>query len=209
MRILLADDHAMFRSGLKRVISDEFPQSYIDESATCADLMEKVRSESWDIIVLDISMGEENSLSHVPEIKKLAPKTPILILSMYSDRQFIVQSLKAGASGYLTKEHTTNELIRGIKALLAGKRYLSESVAQNLADFMAVGGSEHPHEALSSREFEVFKLIASGRSVSEIASILSLSIKTVSTYRTRILEKMDLRSNGELMRYAMQHGIIS
>lgn len=153
-------------------------------------------------------MGAQNSLSIVPDLKKQHPRTPILMLSMYSDKQFIVQSLRAGASGYLTKEHTTEELIHGIKAVLAGRRYLSESIAENLADYMAIGGCEFPHEFLSAREYEVFILIAKGRAVSEIGAMLSLSTKTVSTYRTRILEKMSLRSNGELMRYALQHGLV-
>ena len=208
MRILLADDHAMFRSGLRRILKEEFPDAFVEESSSCAEVLDRIKKDSWDIVVLDIAMGAQNSLNIVPEIKKKHPRTPVLMLSMYSDKQFIVQALRAGASGYLTKEHTTEELIHGIKALLDGRRYLSESIAENLADYMAVGGSEFPHEALSAREHEVFVLIARGQSVSEIAAILSLSIKTVSTYRTRILEKMALRSNAELMRYALQHGLV-
>ncbi len=208
MRILLADDHAMFRSGLQRILNEEFPDAVIEESSSCSGVLEKAQKDSWDVIILDISMGAQNSLSIVPDLKKQHPRTPILMLSMYSDKQFIVQSLRAGASGYLTKEHTTEELIHGIKAVLAGRRYLSESIAENLADYMAIGGCEFPHEFLSAREYEVFILIAKGRAVSEIGAMLSLSTKTVSTYRTRILEKMSLRSNGELMRYALQHGLV-
>ncbi|MBP9089656.1 response regulator transcription factor [bacterium] len=198
----------MFRSGLQRILNEEFPDAVIEESSSCSGVLEKAQKDSWDVIILDISMGAQNSLSIVPDLKKQHPRTPILMLSMYSDKQFIVQSLRAGASGYLTKEHTTEELIHGIKAVLAGRRYLSESIAENLADYMAIGGCEFPHEFLSAREYEVFILIAKGRAVSEIGAMLSLSTKTVSTYRTRILEKMSLRSNGELMRYALQHGLV-
>ncbi len=208
MRILLADDHTMFRSGLRHILEQEFPQAGIDEAAACSEVLEKIHKSDFDLVILDIAMGALNSLNIVPDIKRRHPNTPVLMLSMYSDKQFIVQSLRAGASGYLTKEHTTEELIHCIRALLAGRRYISESIAENLADYLAVGGSEFPHEALSGRESEVFMLIASGRSVSEIAALLSLSIKTVSTYRTRILEKMGLRSNAELMRYALQHGLV-
>lgn len=208
MRILLADDHAMFRSGLRRILQEEFNESLIEESSSCSEVLEKLHKGSWDLIVLDIAMGPHNSVNIVPAIKKAQPKTPVLMLSMYSDRQFIVQALRAGASGYLTKEHTTEELVKAIRVLLAGRKYLSESIVENLAEYLAVGGTEFPHEALSAREYEVFMLIAAGRSVSEIASLLSLSIKTVSTYRTRILEKMDLRSNADLTRYALQHGLL-
>ena len=131
MRILLADDHAMFRSGLQRILNEEFPDAVIEESSSCSGVLEKAQKDSWDVIILDISMGAQNSLSIVPDLKKQHPRTPILKLSMYSDKQFIVQSLRAGASGYLTKEHTTEELIHGIKAVLAGRRYLSESIAEN------------------------------------------------------------------------------
>lgn len=208
MRILLADDHAMFRSGLRRILDEEFSDAHIEEASHLSEVLEKVSRDRWDLIILDIAMGPHNSLNILPEIKKRHPGTPVLMLSMYSDKQFIVQSLRAGASGYLTKEHTAEELIRSIHAILSGRRYISESIAENLADYLAVGGSGLPHESLSVREHEVFLLIAVGRSVSEIASILSLSIKTVSTYRARILEKLALHSNAELMRYALQHGLV-
>lgn len=208
MRILLADDHAMFRSGLRRILEEEFKGASIEEAASCGESMEKLRHGNWNVILLDIAMGAQNSLSLLPDIKKRHPATPVLILSMYSDKQFIVQALRAGAAGYLTKEHTPEELIRSIHIVLSGRRYISESIAENLADYLAVGGSEFPHEALSTREYEVFILLANGRSVSEIAQKLCLSVKTVSTYRSRILEKMALGSNAELMRYALKNELI-
>jgi two-component system, NarL family, invasion response regulator UvrY len=207
MRILLADDHAMFRAGLRRILEEEFPDVTIEEASSCAEVLEKFKKGNFEILILDIAMGGQNSISVLPELKKQHPLTPVLMLSMYSDRQFIIQALRAGASGYLTKEHTTEELIRGLHSLLVGKRYISESVAADLADYLAVG-CEFPHQALSTRESEVFHLIASGHTVSEIASLLCLSIKTVSTYRTRILEKMSLRSNAELIRYALHHQLV-
>ena len=208
MRILLADDHTMFRSGLRRIIEEDFPSASIDEASSCGEVLEKMRAGSWGLVLLDIAMGDENSLKILPQIKQAHPDMPVLILSMYNDQQFIVQSLRAGASGYLTKEHTPEELNHAIRAVLSGRRYISESVGANLAEYLAVGPSSAPHEALSPREREVFLLIGKGRSVSEIAAILSVSVKTVSTYRVRILEKMGLGSNAELMRYALRHGLV-
>lgn len=208
MHILLADDHTMFRSGLRRIIEDDFPDASIEEASSCTAVLERLRAGAWSLVILDIAMGEQNSLKILPDMKRSQPSTPVLMLSMYNDQQFIVQALRAGASGYLTKEHTPEELNRAIRAVLAGRRYISESIATNLADFLAVGGSESPHDALSTREREVFLLIARGRSVSEIARILAVSVKTVSTYRVRILEKMGVGSNAELMRYALRHGLV-
>lgn len=209
MHILLADDHTMFRSGLRRIIEGDFPDASIEEASSCAAVLENLRAKSWDLVILDIAMGEQNSLKILPDIKRAQPSTPVLMLSMYNDQQFIVQSLRAGASGYLTKEHTPEELNKAIRTVLTGRRYISESIAANLADYLAVGGSESPHDALSTREREVFLLIARGRSVSEIACILEVSVKTVSTYRVRILEKMGLGSNAELIRYALLNGLVA
>jgi len=208
MRVLLADDHAMFRSGLKHIIEEEFADASVSEAASCAEVIEKMRASDWELIILDISMGGQNSLNILPDLKRLAPHTPVMILSMYSDKQFIVKALRSGASAYLTKEHTSDELINGIKEVIAGRKYMSQSIAVNLAEYLSVGSCEHPHEALSAREHEVFLQIARGHSVSEIATMLQVSVKTVSTYRVRILEKMGLSSNAQLMRYGMQHGLV-
>ena len=208
MRILLADDHAMFRSGLRRIIEDDFPGASIEEAATCAQVLEKAQNSAFDLMILDVSIGDQNSLDSLLEIRRFQQSTPILMLSMYGDRQFIVKALRSGASGYLTKEHTPEELTQCMKALLSGRRYVSESIAANLADYLAVGDTELSHEALSNREKEVFLMISRGRSVSEIAQELLVSVKTVSTYRSRILEKMGLGSNAELMRYALKHKLV-
>ena len=207
MRILLADDHAMFRSGLRRILEEDFPQAEIEEASSCAEVLAKVQEKTWQLLILDIAMGTQNSLNILPAIREVRPHVPILMLSMYNERQFITKALRQGASGYLTKEHAPEELIKAIRTILSGRRYISESVAEQIADYLAVGGSPNPDEELSAREYEVFLLIASGKQLSEIAQEIGLSVKTVSTYRSRILEKMALRSNAELMRYAIERGI--
>lgn len=208
MHILLADDHSMFRSGLRRIIGEQFPSAQIEEAASCGECLQKVSKGSWQLIILDISMQNQDSLTILPDIRKLHPHVPILILTMHSDRHFVLQALRAGASGYLTKEHTDDELIRAIDTVVRGNRYVSSTAAEELLDYLTVGRSELPHESLSAREREVFILIASGRSLSEIAGMLSLSAKTVSTYRTRVLEKMGMGSNADLTRYALRQGLI-
>lgn len=210
MRILLADDHTMVRSGLCRIVADAFPDATIGEVGTCRELRDKVRETNWSLLVLDIALEDRNSLELMPELKKLRPHMPIIVLSMYGERQFIVRALRDGASAYLTKDRAPEELLRAIHSVLAGNRYLSETVAQELADHVASAGSgsQAPHELLSSREYEVLLLLASAQSVSEIAAQLDLSVKTISTYRTRILEKMGVSSNAQLMRYALLHGLV-
>jgi DNA-binding NarL/FixJ family response regulator len=210
MHILLADDHTMFRSGLARIICEQFPAATITEASSCAECLQALRQCQPNLIVLDISMHGQNSLAILPEIKKTHPTTPILILSMHNDRQFIMQALKGGASGYLTKEHTAEELLSAIDAVLNRRHYVSSTVAENLLEYLTACSSDAPpHELLSTREREVFDLLAAGRKVSEVSTLLSLSVKTVSTYRTRILEKMGLGSNAELIRYAMRNKLIS
>lgn len=208
MKILLADDHAMFRSGLRRILEDAFPKAEIDESFSCEETLRKLRSGTWNLLLLDIAMSDKSSLNILPEIKTLHPKMPVLILSMYNDRQFIVQALRGGAAGYLTKENAPEELIRAIRAVMEGRRYISETMAEQIAVHLAAGDeSQLAHETLSVREYEVFLLIASGLSLSDIGVKLGLSVKTVSTYRTRILEKTGLHSNAEIIRYAVRHNL--
>lgn len=209
MKILLADDHAMFRSGLRRILEEEFPKAGIDESSSCDETLRKLRNDEWNLLLLDIAMSDKSSLNILPEIKSLHPKMPVLILSMYNDRQFIVQALRGGAAGYLTKENAPEELIRAIHAVMAGRRYISETMAEQIAEHLAAGDeTQAPHETLSAREYEVFLLIASGVSLTDIGAKLGLSVKTVSTYRTRILEKTDLHSNAEIIRYAVRQGLV-
>lgn len=210
MRILLADDHAMVRSGLRRIIADEFPDATIAEVNCCDELRERVRDADWSVVVLDIALGERNSLDLIPELHALRPRLPILVLSMYGERQFIIRALRAGVAGYLTKDRASDELLHAIRAVLQRKRYVSDAVAQQIAEYVSLGasGTELPHELLSAREYEVFLLLAAAHSVSEIAVRLDLSVKTISTYRTRILEKLGLSSNAQLIRYALEHGLV-
>lgn len=210
MRILLADDHAIVRSGLHRIVADAYPTSVIDEVGSCPELIEKLRAFDYDLLILDIAMGDRNSLDYVPECKQLRPNMAIIVLSMYGDRQFVIRALGAGVLAYLTKERAPEELLQAISAVLRGERYIGETVAAQLADYLALPGSNSVplHERLSSRELEVFVLLASARSVTDIAEQLSLSVKTVSTYRNRILEKTGLQSNAEIMQYALRNGIV-
>lgn len=211
MRILLADDHVIVRSGLRQLVTDAFPGAIVGEVGSCSELRDKVRETSWSVLVLDIALEDRNSLELVPELLEMRPHMPIVVLSMYGERQFVVRALSVGVLAYLTKDRAPEELLEAIRSVLSGKRYLSETVAAELADHVALvgSGSEAPHDLLSPREYEVLLLLASARSVSEIAAQLGLSVKTISTYRSRILEKMGMSSNAQLMRYAMQHGLVS
>ncbi len=211
MRILLADDHAIVRSGLCRIVADAFPGAELGEVSSCDELLEQVRANAWSLLILDIALGDRNSLDLVPELRELRPRMPIIVLSMYGERPFVLRALRVGVAAYLTKDRAPEELMLAIRTVLQGKRYLGEAVAQHLAEHVAVGGStssEESHQSLSAREYEVLLGLAEGKSVSEIAAALALSVKTVSTYRTRILEKMGLGSTAQLMRYAVRHGLV-
>lgn len=207
MRILLADDHAMFRAGLTRILKEEYPQAVIGEANTCGELLNILQHEAWDVLILDISMGGQSSLNVLPDIKKHRPGLPVIVLSMYEERQFVIHALRAGALAYLTKERASEELFRAIRAVVSGRRYLPETVAEQMADYLALDKPEKPHESLSPREYEIFLLLSSAQSVSQIAEKLALSVKTVSTHRSRILEKMGFDSNAQMMRYAITHGL--
>lgn len=198
----------MVRHGLKQIIADEFKRVIFGEARNAHEALDLVWKEPWDIVVLDITMPGRSGLEVLREIKKSKPKLPVLVLSMHPENQFAVRVLKRGASGYMTKESAADELVGAIKKVLAGGRYVSTSLAEKLATYLASDTQKPPQELLSDREFQVLRLIASGKIVSEIAKELSLSVKTISTYRTRILEKMGLRNNAELMHYAMQHQLV-
>lgn len=210
MRILLADDHGIVRSGLCRIVMDAFPGAMIGEAATCQELHNLVSNDDWSVLVLDISLGDRNSLDLVPELKQLRPNMPIIILSMHSERQFVIRALRIGVSGYVTKDRAADELLQSIRSVLQGKRYICETVASQIAEYISLtnSGSEAPHQMLSSREYEVLLLLATAHSVTEIANQLGLSVKTISTYRNRILEKIGLSSNAQLMRYALEHKLV-
>jgi two-component system invasion response regulator UvrY len=208
MKILLCDDHAVVRHGLRQILADDFKKSTFGEARNAQEALDLVWKEHWDVVVLDITMPGRSGLEVLREIKKSKPRTPVLVLSMHPENQFAVRVLKRGANGYMTKESAPAELVGAIRKVLAGGRYVSASLAEKLATYLSTDNQKPPQELLSDREFQVLRLIASGKIVSEIAKELSLSVKTISTYRTRILEKMGLRNNAELMHYAMQHQLV-
>jgi DNA-binding NarL/FixJ family response regulator len=203
-RILIADDHRMFREGLKRIIGDSPDLIVAGEASTGIEVLDKARKEEFDIVVLDISMPGMTGLDVLKQLKTERPELPVLILSAHPEEQYAVRVLKAGASGYLTKESASDELIAAVQKIAAGRKYVTASLAEKLACEIENDMEKPLHETLSDREYQVLLMIASGKTVSQIGNELSLSVKTVSSYRTRILEKMRMKTNAELMHYAMK-----
>jgi two-component system invasion response regulator UvrY len=207
IKILIADDHAVVRQGLKLIITGDKQMSVVGEAKNGAELLELVRQETADLVVLDITMPGRNGLETLKDLKRDYPQLPVIVLSMHPEDQYAVRVLKAGASGYMTKETAPEELITAIRKVVGGGKYISPSLAELLASYIG-GGDSEPHKILSDREYEVMCLIAQGSTVGQIADKLNLSVKTVSTYRARILEKMNLTTNAELTRYALKQNLI-
>lgn len=205
MKFLVADDHAIVRKGLAEILCDQFPSAVVREVADSHQVMEQVKNETWDVILLDISMPGRNGIDTLKQLRADGVKTPVLMLSMHSEDQYAVRVLKAGASGFLNKETATDELLEAVKKLLTGRKYITPSIAEKLVDNMGETEQKPAHEMLSDREMQVLQHIASGKTVSEIAEELSLSVNTISTYRARILEKLHLNNNAELTRYAIDN----
>jgi len=205
-RVLLVDDHAVVRRGLRQIIAEESETWTTGEAPNAVTALKLVREQYWDAVVLDVAMPDKNGLELLSEIKHDFPKLPCLMLSMHPEDQFALRALKLGASGYLTKETAPEELMNALRRVVSGDRYVSQNLAIRLA-FPDAGDRPHP-ELLSGREYQVLKLIASGQTISEIARTLSLSVKTISTYRARILMKMKMRNNAELTYYAVQNGLL-
>lgn len=208
-KILVADDHAIFRRGLKETLRSQFPKAAFGEAKTAEEAVEHIRQKDWDIVVLDISMPGRTGLEILREVKTLRPSLPILILSMYPEEQFARRALRAGASGYLTKESVPEELTEAVRKVLRGGRYVSVNLAERLASDLGRRSDAPLHERLSDREFQVLRMIASGMTVKHIAEKLEVSVKTVSTYRARVLLKTGLRSTADLVRYAVQSGLVN
>ena len=208
LRILIADDHTVVRKGLKQILLDEFPAAMIEEVADAEELIKKVMTAKWDVVVSDLSMPGRSGLDALQQIKLSYPDLPVLILSIHPEEQYALRALKAGASGYLSKDTAPDELVKAVQKVLLGKKYISQSIAEKLANTFSSDASQHPHENLSDREFDVMKLLANGKSVSEIAEMLSLSVTTVSTYRARVMVKMDLKSNSDLTKYAIENNLL-
>lgn len=204
MNILIIDDHVIFRAGLRQLLSEELPGADIAEAGNGATALKQIRSRKWDVVLLDIHLPDKNGVEVLKNISQVESVPPVLMLSMYSEEQYAIRALRAGAAGYLTKETSPDELINAIKQVAEGRKYISHSLAEAMASHLQVTDFDiQPHKRLSDREYDVFMRLAMGRTVSEIAEMIMLSVKTVSTNRTRILKKMNLKNNAELMQYAV------
>ncbi|MDZ4810686.1 MAG: response regulator transcription factor [Bacteroidota bacterium] len=205
-RIILADDHSFIRLGLLQILKDEYPSAEIKEVSDGETLVKEVTLHDWDLVISDLDMPGRSGLEALEQIKIIKPKLPVLILSIYSEDLYAIRVLKAGASGYLNKNSAPNELINAIKRISSGRKYITPEIAELL---LLQKDVTKPHELLSNREFEIFKLLALGKTVTQISDSLSLAVTTVSTHRSKIMEKLQLSTNSELTRYAISHHIIS
>lgn len=208
IKILVADDHAIVREGLKQIVADTADMVVAGEAVDGQEVLERVRREDWDVILLDLSMPGRGGIDTLKDLKLEKPKLPVLVLSMYPEEQYAIRALKAGAAGYLTKESAPEELIEAIRKVSRGGKYISASLAESLASHVGTGSEKPPQETLSDREYQVMLMIASGKTVTEIANELSLSVKTISTNRARALRKMGMKTNAELTYYAIKHGLV-
>lgn len=208
IRILVVDDHAIVREGLKQILGDVNDMSVRDEAGNGQEALSKIRDAEFDVVLLDISMPGRSGLEVLKEIKAERPKLPVLILSMHAEEQYAIRALRAGASGYVTKASAPDELIGAIRKVSCGRKYVSSSLAEKLALELDIDTKKPPHETLSDREYQVMLMLASGKSVKEIADELCLSVKTISTYRSRVMEKMGMKKNAELTLYAIQNHLV-
>jgi two-component system invasion response regulator UvrY len=208
IRVLIADDHPLLRGGLKHLLQQEPDFGPVGEAENSDQALERINEKKWDVVVLDIAMPGRSGLETLSEIKRSHPGLPVLMLSMHSEQQFAIRAIKSGASGYITKDNAPAELVRAIRRILTGRKYVSAALAEVLANAVESGEDRPLHEMLSDREYHVVCRLASGKSVAEIAEETSLSVKTISTYRTRALEKMKMRTNADLTRYAIHNGLV-
>ncbi|PKN37213.1 MAG: DNA-binding response regulator [Deltaproteobacteria bacterium HGW-Deltaproteobacteria-2] len=209
IRILVADDHAVVRQGVKQILADEKDMAVKDEAQNGPETLKKVTENEYDVVLLDISMPGRSGLEVLEDIKAQCPKLAVLILSMHPEEQYAVRALKAGASGYLTKASAPQELIGAIRKVACGGKYVTSSLAEKLADEMEIDTEKLPHERLSNREHQIMLMLAEGKTVSDVAGELCLSVKTISTYRTRIMSKMGMKKNAELTLYAVHNKLIN
>jgi DNA-binding NarL/FixJ family response regulator len=208
IKVLIADDHAILRRGLKEILVRELEVVTCGEAEDAQQVLAEVQNQTWDLVILDISMPGRSGLDLLSDLQRAHPKLPVLVLSMHAEDQYGKRVLKAGASGYMNKESAPEELIKAIQKVLAGGRYVSPALAEKLALALHPDAGRPVHETLSSREFEILRMIASGKTVTQIASELHLSATTVSTYRARILGKMNMATTAELIRYALQSHLV-
>ena len=209
IKVLIADDHAIVRRGLQQIIAETPDLVVGGEAGSAQELRDLVRRERWDVVILDISLPGGNGIDLIGEVRKERPETRVLILTVHSEDQYAVRAVRAGAAGFMTKETAPGLLVDAVRKIAGGGRYVSADLAETLASMMAGESPGEPHQQLSDREFEVMKLLASGKTVSQVAEGLGLSVKTISTHRTRILKKMNMKTNAELTHYAVRHGLVT
>lgn len=208
IRILIADDHSVVRKGLKQILLEGFPTAHIEEVPDAEEMIRKIMQFPWDVVISDLSMPGRSGLEALQQIKQINAKLPVLILSIHPEDQYALRVLKAGASGYLSKDMAPDELVNAVQRVMLGKKYITASIAEKLASVLDQDSGKAAHESLSDREFSVLKLLAAGKSVSEIAESLFLSVTTVSTYRSRIMAKMGMKNNADLTLYSIEHKLI-
>ena len=207
IRVLIADDHAIVRQGLKQIIEENGEMRVVAEAANGADALYKMREIACDVVLLDISMPGKSGIEVLKQIREEKPKLPVLMLSIYPEDQYAVRLIKSGAAGYMTKESAPMEVVEAVRRVASGKKYISPTVAEMLANDILAPEEKRPHETLSNREYQIFLLFAAAKTATEIADTLALSVKTVSTHRSRILEKMHMHNNAELMHYAIENNL--
>ena len=208
IRILIADDHSVVRKGLRQILLEGFPTAHIEEVPDAEEMIKKIILFPWDVVISDLSMPGRSGLEALQQIKQINAKLPVLILSIHPEDQYALRVLKAGASGYLSKDMAPDELVNAVQRVMLGKKYITASIAEKLASVLDQDSGKAAHESLSDREFSVLKLLAAGKSVSEIAESLFLSVTTVSTYRARIMAKMNMKNNADLTLYSIEHKLI-
>jgi two-component system invasion response regulator UvrY len=208
IRVLIVDSHAVVREGVKKIVGESHGAAFFGEAGDAAEALKKARESDWDVVVLNLMLAGRSGLEVLCELRRARPRLPVLILSMYSEEQYARRAFIAGAAGYVTQASPLEELIAAVKKVAGGGRYVSPSFAEGLVAYLGSDSPRPQHESLSDREFEVMLLIASGMTVGEVAARLSLSAKTISTYRARILDKMGMKTNVDLMRYALRSGLV-
>jgi DNA-binding NarL/FixJ family response regulator len=208
LKILVVDDHEIVRRGVKQVLSERFPEAIVSEAGGGGEALRQVREQPWDAVILDITMKDQNGLDVLTKIGKIRPETPVLMLTVHPEEQFAVTAFKLGAAGYLAKESVAEELVEAVERVLSGRRYVSPFLAERLASLLDSEPKKSALDGLSKREFEVLCLLGAGRTVGQAADRLSLSVKTVSTHRVHLLKKLQLRTNAELVLYAVKNGLV-
>lgn len=208
MNVIVADDHSVVRKGLIQILKEKFEISVLGEATNTGEVENLLKKNAWDILILDLSMPGKNGIELIKDIKNEYPRIPVLVLSIYPEDQFALRVIKAGASGYMTKESSTEELVKAVEIILSGKKYISSKLTESLIEEIQSGGETLLHRTLSDREYEVFLLLVHGYSLKDIGENLSLSVKTISTYQSRVFDKMKLHSVAELTRYALENKLL-